>query len=222
MELNSAAQPALPCEKWTVAQLKDYLRQRGVPHSGYVKSKLVNLDGFDSFVTKLTDHFTDARRENIKNHTKAQSKCSLWWKQRIGALTSSTLHLAAHYTRDSHDNYVADRIMGQCKFMGNTATEYGKKSEPVVRKLYVQKMKDKHRKLKVNETGLIISERNPILRVSPDGIVKCECCGTGLIEIKCPYSAETNSFSGEELARGGKYHVVLGDDGKVHLKKSSP
>lgn len=43
-----------------------------------------------------------------------------------------------------------------------------------------------------------------------------------LIEIKSPYSAETNSFSGEELARGGKYHVVFGDDGKVHLRKSSP
>lgn len=134
--------------------------------------------GYDSLVTKLTDHFTDTRRENIKNRTKAQSKCSLWWKQRLGALTSTTLHLAAHYTRDSYDNYVADRIMGQCKFMGNAATEYGKKSEPVVRKLYVQTMKNEHRKLKVNDAGLFISERNPILRASPVGIVNCECCGT--------------------------------------------
>ena len=31
------------CEKWTVSQLKEYLRQRSVPHSGYNKNELVKL-----------------------------------------------------------------------------------------------------------------------------------------------------------------------------------
>ena len=29
---------------------------------------------------------------------------------------------------------------------------------------------------------------------SPDGIVSCECCGSGVVEIKCPYSCKDKSF----------------------------
>ncbi len=42
------------------------------------------------------------------------------------------------------------------------------------------------------------------------------------MEIRCPYNSTTNSLTGEELAKMGKYHVVLGNDNKVHLKESSP
>lgn len=82
-------------------------------------------------------------------------------------------------------------------------------------------MKHQHKKLKVSETGKFICAINPVLRASPEGIVNCKC-GTGLIEIKCPFSTNKNSLTGEELARGGRYHIALGSDGKVHLKKSSP
>ena len=97
-----------------------------------------------------------------------------------------------------------------------------KKSEVVVRKLYQQKLKHNHKSLHVRETGLFICATNPILRVSPDGVVDCKCCGTGLLEIKCPFSSHTNSLTGKEIAQRGKYHVALGSDGKVHLRKSSP
>ena len=29
---------------------------------------------------------------------------------------------------------------------------------------------------------------------SLDGVVSCECCGSGVIEIKCPYSCKDKSF----------------------------
>ena len=29
---------------------------------------------------------------------------------------------------------------------------------------------------------------------SPDGVVSCECCGSGMVEIKCPYSCKDKSF----------------------------
>ncbi|KAG0714208.1 hypothetical protein GWK47_014566 [Chionoecetes opilio] len=34
---------SIACEKWTVSLLKQYLRDRAVPHSGYCKEKLVKL-----------------------------------------------------------------------------------------------------------------------------------------------------------------------------------
>ena len=41
--------------------------------------------------------------------------------------------------------------------------------------------------------GTVISEEYPFLSASPDLQVSCECCGTGLVEIKCPYSIRDKS-----------------------------
>ena len=48
-------------------------------------------------------------------------------------------------------------------------------------------MAEKHSNLKVRDTGLVISTNWPFLGASPDGIVCCDCCGHGVIEVKCPY-----------------------------------
>ena len=29
---------------------------------------------------------------------------------------------------------------------------------------------------------------------SPDGIVQCDCCGKGVVEIKCPFSCRDKMF----------------------------
>jgi len=34
----------------------------------------------------------------------------------------------------------------------------------------------------------------PFEGASPDGMVTCICCGTGVIEIKCPYSCRNKSL----------------------------
>ena len=39
-------------------------------------------------------------------------------------------------------------------------------------------------------TGLHIDQSLPYLGASPDGLVACDCCGEGLIEVKCPYSIQ--------------------------------
>lgn len=36
--------------------------------------------------------------------------------------------------------------------------------------------------------GLTINPQYPFLGASPDGFSYCECCGDGIIEIKCPFS----------------------------------
>ena len=35
----------------------------------------------------------------------------------------------------------------------------------------------------------------PYLGATPDGLVKCHCCGDGLIEIKCPYAVKDDHSS---------------------------
>ena len=41
----------------------------------------------------------------------------------------------------------------------------------------------------------MIDHRNPCLGASADGIVRCECCGEGVIEIKCPFTHKHHTVS---------------------------
>ena len=49
-------------------------------------------------------------------------------------------------------------------------------------------MEGHHANLECCSAGLHVNPKFPHLDTSPDGIVSCDCCGKGLIEIKCPYT----------------------------------
>ena len=68
----------------------------------------------------------------------------------------------------------------------NKATNWGCTYEKQARERYVTQMKIKHPTFLVSSCGLLINPQYPYLGASPDGLVSCECCGDGCIEIKCP------------------------------------
>ena len=39
---------------------------------------------------------------------------------------------------------------------------------------------------------------------SPDGVVKCDCCGSGVLEIKCPFSCKNKSLA-EAIESDGQF-----------------
>ena len=176
-----------------------------------------------SFVEYLQHNITNGDRDIIEKYTRKQHKSEFWKKQRIGAITSSILHRVVHYSGCDADNYIVKSIMGFDEFQGNAATKYGTRTEVLARNLYAQHIKKIHVDSHVAECGLLISETNPILRATPDGKVSCSCCGTGLLEIKCPYTSSVKKgLNGYDIAKLGNYHVVLDDNGLIKLKLSSP
>jgi hypothetical protein len=52
---------------------------------------------------------------------------------------------------------------------------------------YIKTVKEQHSNLKVMASGLVVNTKYPHLGASPDGIIQCDCCGVGCLEIKCPY-----------------------------------
>ena len=52
----------------------------------------------------------------------------------------------------------------------------------------MQLMKANHHSFEVSPAGLFVNPKAPHLGASPDGLVFCSCCGSGILEIKCPYS----------------------------------
>ena len=49
----------------------------------------------------------------------------------------------------------------------------------------------------------MISHEYPYLSASPDLKVACECCGDGLVEIKCPYTIRDKKPTPEMLPQIG-------------------
>ena len=44
-----------------------------------------------------------------------------------------------------------------------------------------------HSNFSLSEVGLVVRSDHPHLGASPDGVISCDCCGKGTLEIKCPY-----------------------------------
>ena len=59
---------------------------------------------------------------------------------------------------------------------------------------------------------MLVNKDNPILRSSPDGIVTCQCCDSGLLEIKCPYQNSVRSKTAYGVAQYDKFHISIGQD----------
>lgn len=47
-------------------------------------------------------------------------------------------------------------------------------------------MKEIHENVSVEDTGFFINPDAPFFGTSPDGFLKCDCCGQCVLEIKCP------------------------------------
>jgi len=65
------------------------------------------------------------------------------------------------------------------------ATRWGCDHEKYAISDYMFDISQKHPNV-IAESRLIINPNYPQLGASPDGIVECSCCGSGLVEVKCP------------------------------------
>ncbi len=52
----------------------------------------------------------------------------------------------------------------------------------------------KHEGFEVNDGGLFINPEWGHIGASPDGLVKCNCCMKGVVEIKCPHCHRSNTI----------------------------
>ena len=73
--------------------------------------------------------------------------------------------------------------------------------EKVAVQEFKQKVSPSHTSFELKFTGLHVNPKFPYLGASPDGLVSCECCGEGLLEIECPYSNRHTSPTSADMPR---------------------
>jgi hypothetical protein len=64
---------------------------------------------------------------------------------------------------------------------------WGKQHEGDALKAHEELHSQHHQKSHYSLSGLVINPIYPHLGASPDGRVDCVCCGSGVLEIKCPF-----------------------------------
>ena len=133
--------------------------------------------------------------KHIEEKTRDQAQSKLWFQQRAGRVTASRLKAAVctNITQPSHSLIKAVCYPESTRFKSN-ATTWGCQHEEQAYREYKRVAQSKHADFSISKSGLVIHESYPLMGASPDGIIKCACCGYGVLEIKCPYSCRDTAL----------------------------
>ena len=92
---------------------------------------------------------------------------------------------------------------------------WGRENE--LKALHMYQHLHQHTNSSMERTGLWVSTVQPYIAASPDSLVSCSCCGSGCVEVKCPWTAREMTIS--EFAQTGSSFLALQERNYV-LKKS--
>ena len=139
--------------------------------------------------------FTSYEAKLTESHTREQSKSRVWFQQRSGRVTASKLKsvISTDPSKPSTSLIKSICYLDKCRFF-STACKYGCDHEDKARKEYALKMPSKHQEFSLAQSKLIIHPLHPFMGATPDDIVQCECCGVGVIKVKCPFSCVEKSI----------------------------
>lgn len=149
-------------------------------------------ENIDIFKQKIT--VSDKQIKDLAIVSSKQSETPIWQQQRKGRITASNFYRVCTKmeTLDKKTNAntkpLTDSLLGIAPFVETKALKHGKAMEPKAKQKYIAVIKNKHKKFKSSETGLVLLKDYSYIGASPDLVVNCDCCGHGLAEIKCPYS----------------------------------
>ncbi|XP_065664036.1 uncharacterized protein LOC101237261 isoform X2 [Hydra vulgaris] len=168
----------------------------------------------------------------IEEATRNQAQCEAWCQQRAGRLTGSLLsEIYKHAINDTTSSSLIKNICNPSSInLHAPPIKWGKENEKLAFLLYQSVNLDGvignqqisltdislHEVFQVKDVGFCIDSNMPWIGASPDGIVTCDCCGSGVLEIKCPYSLREKSLL-TEIKSGSFY--VFEDNNLYFLKK---
>ncbi|KAK7495572.1 hypothetical protein BaRGS_00013270 [Batillaria attramentaria] len=114
----------------------------------------------------------------LRASTKTQAASATWRDARRLRITASSAKKVPVKATTNPDNFVRENLYPS--FRGNHATEHGQISEPKA----IQALKDMG--LSLSAEGTVVSEKEPWLSGSPDGVTE----DGKLVEVKCPLIKE--------------------------------
>lgn len=164
---------------------------------------------------------TREEAEKIARETREQHNSASWFSCRAGRVTASQLHAVCSYKQDKPALTTIKNVCypSASKKIYNAAVTWGIENEVKAREGYADKVKRDHCGFSVETCGFFIHPDIPYMGASPDGMINCECCGRGCLEIKCTYKHRDESVLS---ACKDKDFCLEEVDSEVVLKKKPP
>ena len=154
----------------------------------------------------------------LEESTRLQSQSRLWFEHRVGRITASKFAAVSRASLEPPPSYLMKQLMERERSQGHVqAIRWGIDNEDVARVAYLELADENHVGLKYSADGLHLNPSFPHLGASPDGLISCDCCGSGIIEIKCPYKYRDES---PQDVQDPKFYLEFNDEGELHLSKS--
>lgn len=143
---------------------------------------------------KQTMKVTQAEVDYLAESTIKQSSSPVWHEQRTGRVTASVAHNVLHTKPDNPALSIIKKICHPNSAPINTpAISWGREKESEAIKAYTDTITAMHSDCTVTRTGMKICVDKPFIGASPDAIISCKCHGTGVVEVKCPYTFRDTS-----------------------------
>ena len=161
---------------------------------------------------------TEEEAKFLESSTKAQSNSTIWHQYRKGRITASYFCDVSKYTWEKYPLSLVKSIMQYYAVSENVpALKWGKEHEDDARKEYILYMESRHTHFEVKSSGLVINPSYPYLGASPDGVVSCDCCGTGVLEIKCTYKYRNEVPTCDDALCDRSYFLKEFETGTIRL-----
>ena len=194
--------PTVPCLPPTLMSL------------GRRKYRDMNAEELTHACEQFFDEFCITNEESnfLFRSTVLQSSSLLWFEHRRGRLTASKFGEICHTSLASPSKSLTESILQKRTPPRTAALQWGIDKEPVAKEEYVRLMKGNHDSFEVTPAGLCVNPKAPHLGASPDGLTFCSCCGSGVLEVKCPYSVR------ETIPTSVSY-IIEGTEGVFKLSR---
>ncbi|VDI16885.1 Hypothetical predicted protein [Mytilus galloprovincialis] len=133
---------------------------------------------------------------NLEVATRNQSVSPLWFQHRMGRVTASKAHDVLTRQATTPSANLVKRIVGYTSYdlSKKVAVKWGIDHEEECRQSYARHQTQQHLDFSCTQSGFHVSSENPFLGASPDVITNCQCCGRGIVKIKCPYKHKDNTI----------------------------
>ncbi|XP_067125337.1 uncharacterized protein [Centruroides vittatus] len=131
---------------------------------------------------------TEDQVKNICDMTTKQYKQKLWFQYRAGRITASIMKAACHTSLTNPAKSLIKKICYPFEHrFKSPSVRWGCEHESHARSKYEEKHAKLHHNFIIKETGFHVLPDHPFIGATPDGLVECNCCGQGVVEVKCPW-----------------------------------
>ncbi|XP_077561085.1 uncharacterized protein LOC144175895 [Haemaphysalis longicornis] len=152
----------------------------------------------------------------LEKATRDQAKSTTWFAFRAGRVTASNARSACHTSLTQPSLSLVKRMCyPEASTFSSRATEWVHSKEDVARRQFVSTVSSSHINFECTASGLHICSEYPFLAASFDGVITCECCGKGALEIKCPYTAQCVA----DVCSGKQGILTKGSGGRLQLNR---